>query len=329
MAFQNSCGGIVLDAILTDIGRKHMANGTFKVTKFALGDDEVDYSLKSSATVLYKNARIESLPVFEAFNAENATINYGLIDYIRPDVFYVPDLKSLETYIETAAIKSGSYYYIATNDETAAKLKAALGSDEMYMLSNEVVKTKLIIGSGITSDEPAANKLGKERFLMNLGMYDSYYVVSCDNRFIENILSQPKGSYIKNDTADNIYTRFAPLERNISISLKPPVDNYGSYRIEGVDNEIYKHTDASSNTLLPHKGSRSTTIALNFNIRDHLCGVSNGTTADEYYIFGKVGQTLFGGSDKYDYIDTTIYIEGLSSNARMQAILRIVRYAGT
>jgi len=329
MAFQDSCGGIVLDAILTDVGRKRMANGTFKVTKFALGDDEVDYSLKSSSTVLYKNVRIESLPVFEAFNAENATINYGLTDYIRPDVYYIPDLKSLGTYIETAAIKSGAYFYLATNDETAAKLKTALGSDEMYMLSNEVVKTKLIVGSGITSDETKADKLGKERFLMNLGIYDSYYAVSCDNRFIENILTQPNNSYLKNDTADNIYARLAPLQRNISVSLKPPVENYNSYRVEGVDNEIYKHSDSSSSKLLPHSGSRGTVTALNFNVRDHLCGVSNGTTADEYYIFGKVGQTLFGGSDKYDYIDTTIYIQGLSSNARMQAILRIVRYAGT
>mgnify|MGYP003115676461 CR=1 FL=1 len=329
MAFQDSCGGIVLDAILTDAGRRHMANGTFRVTKFALGDDEVDYALRSTASVLYKNPRIESLPVFEAFNAENATINYGLVDYIRPDVFYIPDLQGLDTYINTAAIKSGYYYHLAVNDETAAKLKTALGSDEMYMLSNEVVKTKLIVGSGITSDETKADKLGKERFLLNLGMYDSYYAISCDSRFVENILTQPPNSFLKNDTADNIYSRLAPLETNIKVSLGPPVANYDSYRVAGVDNQIYKWNSSSSNKLLPHSGSRSTITAMNFNIYDHLCGTSTAAAADEYYIFGETGELLFGGSDKYDYIDTTIYIQGLSSNARMQAILRIVRYAGT
>ena len=45
MSFLDNCGSIVLDAILTDVGRKRMAQGTFKVSKFALGDDEVDYSL--------------------------------------------------------------------------------------------------------------------------------------------------------------------------------------------------------------------------------------------------------------------------------------------
>ena len=41
MAFQNNSGGIILDATLTDIGRKYMAQGKFRVVKFALGDDEV------------------------------------------------------------------------------------------------------------------------------------------------------------------------------------------------------------------------------------------------------------------------------------------------
>ena len=45
MAFQNKAGSIILDATLTDVGRRHLANGTLEVTKFSLGDDEVDYSL--------------------------------------------------------------------------------------------------------------------------------------------------------------------------------------------------------------------------------------------------------------------------------------------
>ena len=70
-------------------------------------------------------------------------------------------------------------------------------------------------------------------------------------------------------------------------------------------------------------------LAVNVHVNEQLCTISTGGTAEEFYIFGKRSQLLFGGSDKYDYIDTTIYIEGLSSNARFQAPLRIVRYAGT
>ena len=45
MGFLDNSGDIILDAVLTDLGRKRMADGNFKIAKFAFGDDEVDYSL--------------------------------------------------------------------------------------------------------------------------------------------------------------------------------------------------------------------------------------------------------------------------------------------
>ena len=47
MGFLDNSGDIILDAVLTDLGRKRLAegNGRFKITKFALGDDEIDYGL--------------------------------------------------------------------------------------------------------------------------------------------------------------------------------------------------------------------------------------------------------------------------------------------
>ena len=45
MAFLKNDGDIILDAVLTDLGRRRMAEGNFRITKFGLGDDEIDYSL--------------------------------------------------------------------------------------------------------------------------------------------------------------------------------------------------------------------------------------------------------------------------------------------
>jgi len=41
MAFLDNSGDIILDAVLTDTGRHRMAmgDGSFRITKFALGDD--------------------------------------------------------------------------------------------------------------------------------------------------------------------------------------------------------------------------------------------------------------------------------------------------
>ena len=46
MAFLDNSGDIILDAVLTDTGRMRLAkgDGTFRIAKFALGDDEINYS---------------------------------------------------------------------------------------------------------------------------------------------------------------------------------------------------------------------------------------------------------------------------------------------
>ena len=47
MAFLDNSGDIILDAVLTDTGRKRLAkgDGSFRITKFAFGDDEINYNL--------------------------------------------------------------------------------------------------------------------------------------------------------------------------------------------------------------------------------------------------------------------------------------------
>lgn len=58
---------IVLDAVLTDIGRRKLASGDLNVTLFALFDDEVDYSLYEEDALYGNNdAKITSLPLLEA-----------------------------------------------------------------------------------------------------------------------------------------------------------------------------------------------------------------------------------------------------------------------
>ncbi len=37
MAFLDNSGDIILDAVLTDVGRQKMAQGTFSITKFGVG----------------------------------------------------------------------------------------------------------------------------------------------------------------------------------------------------------------------------------------------------------------------------------------------------
>jgi len=74
---------ITVDAILTKKGRELLARGQneFKVTKFALADDEIDYNLYDTTHPNGSNfygAVIENMPLLEAFVDENQLMRYKL-----------------------------------------------------------------------------------------------------------------------------------------------------------------------------------------------------------------------------------------------------------
>jgi len=74
---------ITVDAILTKKGREKLASGEgLNITKFALGDDEIDYTLyepahpKGSA---YYDAAIKAIPITEASPDETQILRYKLV----------------------------------------------------------------------------------------------------------------------------------------------------------------------------------------------------------------------------------------------------------
>ena len=73
----------VLDAILTKKGREILSSGgDFMVSKFALGDDEVDYSLWDTTHTNgtdYYGAVIDNLPALEPFNDPSEIMKYKLV----------------------------------------------------------------------------------------------------------------------------------------------------------------------------------------------------------------------------------------------------------
>ena len=74
---------LTIDAILTRKGREALAknDGSFRITQFALADDEIDYTLYNpthpSGSAFYGEA-IESLPLLEAFPIETQIMKYKL-----------------------------------------------------------------------------------------------------------------------------------------------------------------------------------------------------------------------------------------------------------
>jgi hypothetical protein len=78
---------VTVDAILTKKGRQLLAQGSgFEITQFAVADDEVDYTLWTTAHPLgsnYYGSLIESMPVVEASPDETQVMRYKLVTLPR------------------------------------------------------------------------------------------------------------------------------------------------------------------------------------------------------------------------------------------------------
>ena len=79
---------VTVDAILTTKGRQMLAqnDGSFRITQFALADDEIDYTLYNpnhpSGSAYYGEA-IANMPLLEAFPQETQTMKYKLVTLPR------------------------------------------------------------------------------------------------------------------------------------------------------------------------------------------------------------------------------------------------------
>ena len=171
MAFLTTSDSIVVFATLTDKGKKLLARGNFKVAKFALGDDEIDYSLFDPAEYhvvdedesAHRPALLNT-KLFEAFKVTDGNIQYGLDSYDdgvlyltaqeiaemgeneHAALMYLPILKS-NNKLSSSPTMSGSYYYLSANDETTAKLDSIEGFK--FLSLDRVENVKLIVESGI------------------------------------------------------------------------------------------------------------------------------------------------------------------------------------
>lgn len=185
MSFLDNSGDIILDAVLTDTGRLRLAqgDGSFKITKFALGDDEINYGSydKNHASgSAYYDLQILQTPVFEAFTNNTSNLNTKLMSISRTNLLYMPTLRlnkgtganfeaqQIPSYMyrrsESGAVSMGDLeltkYVIAVDDltykllTTEADSSAGWDKDSATPLGINNQGTKAVCGviKGYTSD---------------------------------------------------------------------------------------------------------------------------------------------------------------------------------
>jgi len=88
MGFLNhATNNIIIDAVLTERGREYLSqnDGSFRISSFAFGDDEIDYSIIKKYGVSIGKEKIEkNTPIFEANPNENIALKHPCISFPNP-----------------------------------------------------------------------------------------------------------------------------------------------------------------------------------------------------------------------------------------------------
>mgnify|MGYP003112868791 CR=1 FL=1 len=336
MAFLDNSGDIILDAVLTETGRRRMAEGNFSISKFALGDDEIDYSLYDKnhpSGSAYYDLTVLQTPVFEAFTQINAGINYGLIATLPDDLLYMPVLKHNALSLGLGNVNTVNNVFLLrdTSGDTTDTIAGKISADSLTSMpgaSTSPTNYLLIEGgldTGFTTT-PVGTLGNRQTYLVNEGLVDREVFVFFDSRFINGVLFNTSDSTFNNSGTSNTFNGSINVsQRGLLTSIGNGITNYKSVRGRTIANEVYQPTSGTNTEqdISVIGGPRSIAVALTPQIK--------GALDAEYTQYGTTGADgatigLTTGTN-YDFIDTAIYIQGATTLMSIQLPIRIIRLA--
>tara|TARA_R110000744_G_scaffold208550_2_gene327383 strand:- start:892 stop:2007 length:1116 start_codon:yes stop_codon:yes gene_type:complete len=371
MAYTTTSDSIVIKATLTDKGRKLLSRGKFKIAKFALGDDELDYELLDSdlleTMIADESVTGETVPVpyipaiknaklFEASLDKSKNIQFGLQSYdegvlyltdeqlqkIQPDlhayILYLPILKTNKK-LNVSPTLSGSVYYLSVNDETTEKLDTI--TNFKFLTTNKLENVKIVIESGIAPPPGAPEDTrptlkNRKNYIIKKFLLDHDYFIYADNKYFRKMVGTSAKSRFENYASGETVVNFKTGQEAPPISLESEFSSYATFISKGIPNLIAAYdsegTESDTGTTYSEfSGPRGSVIALNPLIDQELQTTSTGTRDFRYSEYGYTEQIVFSelSTSKFDYIDTTIYIIGGTTNSRLRVPIRLIRYTGT
>ena len=300
MAFLDNSGDIILDAVLTDTGRYRLAkgDGSFKITKFALADDEIDYSLYNkthSSGSAYFDLEVLQSPVLEAFTNNASSMKSRLLSISRTDLLYLPMIKVNDQTTSTARYTSlaDSPYLVAVDSTTETAINSA-GSTQ-GIINGETLGSSTFIrldqGLDTTEKSPA--------FSLDEDLVETGYIVEVDNRF---------ATVTTNGGVSQTYSFLDD-------------DNMASYVFNrDVDTDLVRdnaETDTVGTEVI--SGPRGT--ILEFSLKSSL-DLNTGN-----FLFTEIGSTdaaTFSGKTLY-YLDTNVRVTGLTTGYRVDVPVRFYK----
>ncbi len=305
MSFLDNSGDIILDAVLTDAGRERLArgDGSFKIVKFALGDDEINYEnyngtdLRGSA---FYDLEILQTPVLEAFTNNTSNLKSKLITITRTNILYLPIMLLNPTSgvpLTTSTSVGQNILPVSADKETTIQL----GSIVPFVQGEDPAASPqdIVLDQGLNTTAISAETAIPE------DLYEGQYQIQMDNRLLT--LATKDGASAAASFVDD--------------------DSIASYSVASATyiTDISTLTSAASSTS-PIEGPRGS--RLEFLLQSTLDAQAST------YLFTTLGSELTytdttgsASVDKtYYYIDTTVRVTGLTTGNSVDIPVRLLKF---
>tara|TARA_R110002096_G_scaffold30211_1_gene90275 strand:- start:120 stop:1097 length:978 start_codon:yes stop_codon:yes gene_type:complete len=322
MAFLDNSGDIILDAVLTDAGRKRLArgDGTFKVTKFAFGDDEIDYGSYNpdhASGSAYYDLEVLQTPVLEAFTNNRSSLKSRLISLTNNNLLFLPVLVLNENSENKDTqrtedgggnpLSSGSFL-VSVNANTNTDLSdITLISDKGYINGNQILKKGqsryIRVDQGLDTTMLSAIKS------LSTELTERQYMIQIDNRLgtINDMKTAGSPAFIDDD---QIATYYVTMGVGDYVSELPPGELNGGTTPMGGSSGNYQ--------VIP--GPRGTSLQFGIGASDNL--------KSSTYLFETIGETGIsapGTAATFSTIDTTVKVTGVTTGYTLDIPITFVR----
>ena len=345
MAFLDNSGDIILDAVLTDVGRMRLArgDGSFKITQFALGDDEIDYNLFDKTQETAKqDLNILQTPVLEAFTNNTSILKSKLLTFNRNDLLYLPILKLNEMKAVNKMHSTNNAlnkFVIAVDKDTAQGVFSSTGlaKDTGIMPNAGLLVDGYVNGVDVNGTEPGAwiridqgidNTDVSPTQALDFDLFETGYIIEMDGRL---------GSVVNSDGSVMASANFVRLGESFRSDDDFMVSYYLTMagQIGGAANVGFitdlrgsTHPSKHDSEIQGPRGS-----SLSFKIRSSL-EIQQSTT-----LFSKLGKTdqpwtlassnavspTAGTTVTVHYIDTIVRVTGVTTGNRLDVPVRLVK----
>ena len=305
MAFLDNSGDIILDAVLTDTGRFRLAkgDGSFRIAKFALGDDEINYGLYNkdhASGSAYFDLEILQTPCLEAFTNNSSMLKHRLVSLPRTNLLYLPVIK-LNTKEAPQRDDTGAHI-VCVDKETEDAAAVVSGVKKAGTMFGENPKS----GDWIRVDQGLDTTEIPPSFNLDSDLVETQYIVQIDNRFgslVSKTGNRAKVSFIDDDNVASYYLSLGTDQEYVSENTE---------REAGTGSQV---VSGPRGTILEFKVQSSIEL--------------NSST----YLFEKLGDltasgspALEGSGDLY-YIDSIVRISGATTGFSLDIPVRFVKKA--